>query len=134
MVCVHCGAETHIINSRPQKRANRVWRRRECLECGAVFTTEETADYGAAWLVENKTGLLEPFRRDKLFLSVYKACEHRKAALSDASGLTDTIIAKLLASAQSSVIKSVQIIEITQVALNRFDKAASSYYAARHQT
>jgi transcriptional regulator NrdR family protein len=134
MVCIHCGAETHIVNSRWQKRANQVWRRRRCLGCEAVFTTEETANYGAAWRVEAKNGSLEAFQRDKLFLSLYMACGHRKTALNDATGLADTVVAKIPAAVRTGVIKSAQIIEITQVALNRFDKAASSYYAARHHT
>ena len=133
MVCIHCGAKTHTINSRSQKRSNSVWRRRQCLQCGAVFTSVESADYAAAWRVQSKTTVLEPFKRDKLFLSVYKACEHRKTALNDASGLTDTIMAKLLPFTQNGVIKRTQIIETAQVALNRFDRAASVFYAARHR-
>jgi transcriptional repressor NrdR len=133
MVCLHCGAKTHIANSRSQKKTNQVWRRRQCLNCAAVFTTEETADYSGAWRVEAGSGHVEAFERDKLFLSLYKACGHRKTALSDASGLTDTIIAKLLAAAPGGVINRTQISQISQVALNRFDKAASSYYAARHR-
>ena len=132
MVCIHCGGKTHTINSRLQKRANQVWRRRQCQACGAVFTTKESADYTAAWRVSHKTGDLEPFQRDKLFLSLYQACGHRSTAQSDASGLTDTIIAKLLTSEPSGVIKSTRITSVAQVALNRFDKAASSYYAVRH--
>jgi transcriptional repressor NrdR len=132
MVCLNCGGKTHIINSRSQKRTNRVWRRRECLVCGAVFTTEESVNYSFAWRVRDKTGDLRPFQRDKLFLSLYKACGHRSAAQSDASGLADTITAKLLAVESGGVINSSQIAQIAQVALNRFDKAASSYYAVRH--
>lgn len=132
MVCIHCGGKTHTNNSRPQKRSNQVWRRRQCLECGAVFTTEETADYAAAWRVRSKTGALEPFQRDKLFLSLYNACGHRSSAQSDASGLTDTVIAKLMTADLGGVISSTQISQIAQVALNRFDKAASSYYGVRH--
>src|SRR6185437_9888562 len=95
MVCLNCGAKTHVINSRLQKRSNKTWRRRQCLVCQAVFTTEETANYGAAWLVQASDGSLMPFWRDKLMLSLYQACEHRQTALKDASELADTIIKKL---------------------------------------
>jgi len=134
MVCIHCGQKTHIINSRLQKRSNQVWRRRECLNCQAVFTTEEKTDYSAAWLVRDQSGALQPFSHLKLFLSLYKSCEHRKTALSDAEALTDTVIKKLLGrSATSPAIDRQLIIQTTLVALNRFDRAASSHYQAFHK-
>jgi len=132
MVCIHCGSETRVINSRFQKRANRVWRRRKCNTCSAIYTTEETALYSAAWAIKSRSGKLIPFSRDKLLLSLYKSCEHRKNALEDASGLTDTVIKQLMTHAKSSDLDIKLIQQITQVALNRFDKAASVHYQAFH--
>lgn len=132
MVCIHCGDKTHVTNSRQQKRSNQVWRRRQCLTCQAVFTTEETALYEAAWLVRSSGGELQPFSRDKLFLSLYKSCAHRKTALGDAAGLTETVIRKLGREVQAGTLSRSLIIQTAQVALNRFDKAASSSYAAFH--
>lgn len=40
MTCPVCGAKTKILDSR--KRIDYVRRRRECVECGYRFTTEET--------------------------------------------------------------------------------------------
>jgi len=132
MVCLHCGSETRIINSRSQKRANQVWRRRRCYGCGAVFTTEEKAIYDAEWAVRDKNDTLEPFSRDKLFLSLYDSCRHRETALADAAGLTDTIIKKIAAQIQGATIDKAAISEVAQVALNRFDAAASVQYRAFH--
>lgn len=132
MVCIHCGSETRVSNSRPQKRSNRIWRRRECLGCHAIFTTEEGIDYGGSWVVKPASGAIEPFSRDKLFMSLYKACQHRQTALKDAAGLTETIINKLAAVAQNGTLQTSQVIQITQVALNRFDDAASVSYRAFH--
>lgn len=132
MVCIHCGEKTHVVNSRHQKRSNQVWRRRQCWACQAIFTTEETAQYEAAWLVRYDQGALRPFLRDKLFLSLYKSCGHRKTALEDAMGLTDTVIKKLGHEADNGVLRRITIIQTVQVALNRFDKAASTSYAAFH--
>lgn len=40
MNCPKCGSnQTKVINSRP--RDDTVWRRRECLKCGHVYTTFE---------------------------------------------------------------------------------------------
>lgn len=83
-------------------------------------------------MVKPITGHLEPFSRDKLFISVYKACQHRPTALTDAAGLTETIIGKLAAVTQHGAIETKQITQITQVALNRFDAVASVSYQAFH--
>jgi transcriptional regulator NrdR family protein len=111
---------------------NQVWRRRECSKCKAVFTTEETAQYESAWSVRAKSGDLQPFLRDKLFLSLYKSCQHRKTASSDASALADTIIKKLVPQIKDGMIDRRLISQVAEVALNRFDKAASTHYQAFH--
>lgn len=121
-----------MVNSRPQRRNNHVWRRRLCISCGAVFSTEEGAQLGLAWQVRSGRRL-RPFSRDKLLLSLYRSCEHRQTALEDAQGLSETIIRKLQPHMADGVIESRDIIQVAQVALNRFDKAASVYYGARHR-
>ena len=132
MVCIQCGQKTQVINSRHQARTNQVWRRRRCLTCQAIFTTLESAAYDAAWLVKGYTGSHIPFSRDKLFLSLYHSCQHRPTAISDAAALTDTVIRKLLAEVRASVLDVRSIAAAAQVALNRFDKAASVHYQAFH--
>lgn len=135
MVCIHCGSETQVINSRPQKRSNQVWRRRQCIKCGAVFTTAEVTLYEAAWAVRGKSGKLNPFSRDKLLLSLHKSCSHRKAAVKDAAGLTDTIIRKLSGQhVADGTVNARDITQVAQVTLNRFDKTASVHYAAFHKS
>ena len=133
MVCIYCGSDTKVTNSRPQKRSNQVWRRRECLQCQAVFTTEEVAQYGSAWQVRNQNGKLQPFIRDKLFLSLHRVCQHRTTALNDAVGLTDTVIKKLSTQVSGGTINRAVIIQTAQVALNRFDQLASLQYQASHR-
>lgn len=132
MVCIQCGAETKVTNSRHQKRANQVWRRRQCLKCGTVFTTEEQADYSAAWQVSGWEGRLEPFSRDKLLLSLYDSLKHRPTALRDAGGLVETIIGRLAEHLSNGTVEASAIAQISQVALNRFDDAASVSYRAFH--
>ena len=133
MVCIQCGGETSVSNSRHQKRLNQVWRRRLCKKCGAVFTTEESADYGGSWAVQGRSGTLSPFSRDKLLLSLHRSLQHRKNAVQDASALADTVIKKLSSLVTGGRLESQQITHAVQVALNRFDKAASVHYAAFHQ-
>jgi transcriptional repressor NrdR len=132
MVCVYCGKNTEVVNSRLKRKNNQVWRRRHCPACGATFSTEETVQYELAWQVLDG-GRPQPFLRDKLFLSLYKSCEHRKTALSDAKGLTETIIRKLSAHLSDGTVSKGDIAQVAQVALNRFDKAASVHYDAHHR-
>ena len=132
MVCIHCRSETQVINSRSLKRPNQVWRRRKCTKCDAIFTTREVAQYELTWLVRRK-GSLAPFNRDKLLLSIFTSCRHRPSALEDASALTETVMNKLLFTANNGVLEASAVASTVQVALNRFDKAASVHYQAFHK-
>jgi transcriptional repressor NrdR len=133
MVCVHCSGATRVVNSRAQKRSNRVWRRRQCLVCSRVFSTEEGVQYENVWLVMDTSGRYRPFSPDKLQLSLYRSCQHRPTALNDAAALSKTIIQKLQSKLTDGLINSQVIAQVSQVALNRFDRAASVNYAAYHQ-
>ncbi|MGH7193029.1 MAG: hypothetical protein ACREJM_05765 [Candidatus Saccharimonadales bacterium] len=132
MVCVYCGGSTEVINSRRQKKNNSVWRRRRCTECRAVFSTQETAQYALAWQVRHG-GRLEPFSKLRLLMSLHTSCGHRKSALGDAEALTETVVRKLSAYLKNGSIDKEDITQVVQVALNRFDKAASVHYAAHHR-
>ena len=133
MVCIHCGSETLVFNSRHQKRLNQVWRRRRCAACKAVFSTTETADYATSVLVRTARGHIKPFSRDKLFVSIMEACKHRKTALADAGGLTATITIRALQSMQNGVIDASAIKTAAYVALQRFDSTAATLYQAYHK-
>jgi transcriptional regulator NrdR family protein len=133
MVCVQCNGDTRVINSRPQKRNNQVWRRRQCVKCDLIFSTEETAQYESIWLVMDSHGTYSPFLPNKLLLSLYQSCQHRQTALSDATALTETIIQKLRPQCIDGVISSKTVAQVSQVALNRFDRPASVYYGAHHR-
>lgn len=134
MVCYTCGGETAVLNSRPQKRANQVWRRRQCVLCDSIYTTTEAIDYAKSLLVKPRSSKrLEPFARDRLMLSLYKSLGHRPTALADAGGLCATITAKVAPRAIDGVLQADHIIETALVALNRFDKLGAQHYQAFHR-
>lgn len=133
MVCVYCGGETSVVNSRPQKKLNQIWRRRACLDCGATTTSTETYSLAGAFQVWYPGGEKYPFCRDRLFLSVYASLEHRKDAVEAASALTSTIIMQLFGDRLGASITSSDIIGRVTDTLTNFDHAASVYYASRHQ-
>lgn len=135
MVCAYCGSKTQVTNSRHQVKSNQVWRRRKCLKCHATFTSEETVHYELAWIVWDSAAF-QPFSRDKLFLSIYTCCEHREHSLTDAQGVTATVMNKLPAYIlhdTAGTLTRDDIARVTQVALNRFDKAAAVRYLSLHR-
>lgn len=134
MVCANCNGSTRVVNSRLRKRSNQIWRRRQCQNCQTVFTTTETLAYDTAWVVRAKSGALTPFMSDKLVMSLHSSLKHRKTALSDAVALSNTIIGKLQPKLVDGLIDSQDIRRVTEVALNRFDSAASVNYRAHHRS
>ena len=134
MVCLICGGETQVTNSRPQKRSNQVWRRRACTLCDVIFSTTEAIDYGKSLRIRGSNNhRLEPFNRDRLLVSLYKSLGHRDGALADASGLCGTIVAKVAPTAVGGVISRDRLVETALVALSRFDKLAAQHYQAFHK-
>lgn len=131
MVCVYCGYETRVINSREQKRNNKVWRRRKCLRCQAIFTTLEELDYSSALRIEQNNEF-KPFLTDLLYTEVLLTLEHRKNAYSDARELTSTIIKQLLASPSSPLFKPSDISQVSAEVLKKFDSRAWHRFAAEH--
>ena len=131
MVCLYCGGKTEVVNSRPQKRMNQIWRRRKCSACGAVFTTNERIDYSATIVVKRKSGL-EPFERDTLLVSLATSLGHRPTAVGDAAALATTVTRALLSAAENGVVEVTNITAESYKVLNRFDTLAAAHYRAYH--
>jgi transcriptional regulator NrdR family protein len=132
MVCIYCNSSTNVTNSRLQKRANQVWRRRRCTSCGANFTTHEVVDLGSSIAVQRSSKDIQPFSRDRLFTSVYDSLKHRPDSLGDATALTLTIISQLLPHVNNGRLEREVIAAVTGAVLERFDMAASTVYSAYH--
>jgi transcriptional repressor NrdR len=74
MRCPFCGHDdSRVLDSRPADDGAAVRRRRSCPACSRRFTTTETA----ALLVEKRSGVTEPFSRDKVITGVRRACQGR---------------------------------------------------------
>jgi transcriptional repressor NrdR len=131
MVCIYCGHETRVTNSRLQKRNNQVWRRRQCETCNAVFTTHESVDLSQALLVDYK-GSQRPFLQDLLFTDVLLAMQDRKDVYTGAREVTSTVIQKLLKSPEKPLFLPSTISKTTAEVLKKFDKRAYLRYAAEH--
>ncbi len=130
MVCIYCGGETNVTNSRRQKRNNQVWRRRKCKACGAIFTSHETIDLSCALMVDS--GRPTPFISDMLFTEVLLALQDRKDCYLAAREVTSTVIRELLKLPTSPKIDPKQISQATSKVLRRLDKRAHLRYVAEH--
>ena len=133
MVCIYCGNDTRVTNSRLQRRSNTVWRRRLCAKCGAVFTSLERVAYDQSLGVVDGTSHIMPFTRDILYLSIYESCRHRETAIVDATALTDTILGKLVPDkVTDGLLRRTDLVRVATDTLRRFDRAALVHYQAFH--
>lgn len=129
MVCIYCGSETSVTNSRYKKRAMSVWRRRACAHCKAVVTTFETYDLATTLLVKKRSGALEEFQRDKILLSIARSIEHRKNIHQAASDLTNSVLSQLLVKKPvPTIISTEDISHVTSIVLKRYDAVSSIKY------
>jgi transcriptional repressor NrdR len=80
MRCPYCeGDDDKVVDSRPIDDAGAVRRRRECLACGRRFTTHERV-VELPLMVVKRSGLKEPFEREKLADGIRKAIAGRAVA------------------------------------------------------
>lgn len=129
MVCVYCASDSSVTNSRLTTNGQVVWRRRRCKICNAEWTTREATDESSAYMVKDKSGNLEPFKRSRIFISIYEACRHRKEPLEDSEALTDTVITRLK-DTQNAIWSSKRIIDEVERVLKAYDPTAASVYLA----
>jgi transcriptional repressor NrdR len=89
--CPYCELDhDKVVDSRPSDEGSAVRRRRECLECGRRFTTYERYEEMPV-LVRKRSGIIEPFDRDKLLGGIERAIAGRSVAEGAAEAITDDI-------------------------------------------
>lgn len=130
MICPYCGNSTKVTNSRKQKKSSRIWRRRHCDKCNAVFTTFESFDTSSLTITKDITRRSESFSDTKLLISIYESCKHRKTAAEDSRALTNTVINLLLRQKHQGQIINKDIQRLTLMVLHNFDRVAEIHYKA----
>jgi transcriptional repressor NrdR len=74
MYCPYCRhSDSRVIDSRTSDDGAAIRRRRACPACGRRFTTQETV----ILTVAKRSGVTEPFNRDKIVRGVRRACQGR---------------------------------------------------------
>ncbi|MCX0272140.1 transcriptional regulator NrdR [Nocardia fusca] len=75
MHCPYCRhPDSRVVDSRLADEGAAIRRRRSCPECGRRFTTVETAILS----VVKRSGVTEPFSREKVIRGVRRACQGRE--------------------------------------------------------
>jgi transcriptional repressor NrdR len=88
MNCPFCrNTDSRVTDSRASEDGTSIRRRRQCPECGKKFTTSETTSLS----VLKRSGVTEPFSRDKIVSGVGKACQGRPVSDADLAILAQQV-------------------------------------------
>jgi transcriptional repressor NrdR len=88
MRCPYCRfADSRVVDSREQDEGQVIRRRRSCPECGRRFTTVEEATLA----VIKRSGVTEPFSRQKVINGVRRACQGRPVDEDALAQLAQTV-------------------------------------------
>jgi transcriptional repressor NrdR len=79
--------DSRVIDSRTADDGTAIRRRRSCPECGKRFTTQETV----ILMVAKRSGVTEPFNRDKIVRGVRRACQWRPVTEDQLANLAQRV-------------------------------------------
>jgi transcriptional repressor NrdR len=100
---VHCPfcrhTDTRVLDSRVAEDGTSIRRRRQCPQCERRFTTLEQMQL----VVVKRSGVVEPFSREKVITGVAKACKGRPVSEADLARLGQRVEETLRASGQAEI-------------------------------
>lgn len=100
MHCPFCrNPDSRVVDSRTADDGMSIRRRRQCTDCGRRFTTTETASLS----VVKRSGVLEPFSREKVVEGVRKACQGRPVTDADLAGVAQAVEETIRATGTSQI-------------------------------
>jgi transcriptional repressor NrdR len=83
--CRH--SDSRVIDSRTTDDGSAIRRRRSCPDCGKRFTTQETV----ILMVGKRSGVTEPFNREKIVRGVRRACQGRPVSEDQLANLAQRV-------------------------------------------
>ncbi len=129
MHCPFCKhIETKVVDSRLASEGDQVRRRRECLACGARFTTFEVAELNFPHVIK-RDGRRTTFSEEKLRTGMLTALEKRPVSMDQVEAALRYIKQNLQAAGEREV-KSELIGEWVMGELLKLDKVAYVRYAS----
>lgn len=100
MYCPFCRhSDSRVLDSRVAEDGTSVRRRRQCPSCGRRFTTLEQMQL----VVVKRSGVVEPFSRDKVISGVRKACKGRPVTDDELARLGQRVEEALRASGVAEI-------------------------------
>ncbi len=100
MFCPFCRyPDSRVVDSRTSDDGLAIRRRRQCPQCGRRFSTTETASLS----VIKRSGIVEPFSREKIVSGVRKACQGRPVSDADLALLAQKVEESIRATGVSQV-------------------------------
>ncbi|MFN8048366.1 MAG: transcriptional regulator NrdR [Ancrocorticia sp.] len=100
MHCPFCRhPDSRVIDSRTTDDGMSIRRRRQCPNCKRRFSTMETASL----IVVKRSGLTEPFSREKIIAGVSKACQGRPVGEDDIARLAQQVEESVRATGSSQI-------------------------------
>ena len=100
MHCPFCRhTDTRVLDSRVAEDGTSIRRRRQCPLCERRFTTLEQMQL----VVVKRSGVVEPFSREKVITGVAKACKGRPVSEVDLARLGQRVEETLRASGQAEI-------------------------------
>ena len=131
MRCPQCGYhDSKVTDSRSVEMGIR--RRRECLECGARFTTYERVDNSTMSIVK-KDKRREAFDRQKLLTGLRRACQKRPLPTGTVEKLVDDIEYEIQRTGRTEVPSS-KIGEMVMERLLTLDQIAYVRFASVYRS
>lgn len=128
MFCPFCNhRESRVLESRLTTE-NSVRRRRECEGCGKRFTTYEKLET-IQFLVVKRSGIREPYTRDKLRAGLSRACAKTTVSAEQIDDLVDSVENELMASGRREV-PSTLLGELALSFLSNLDQVAYVRFAS----
>ena len=133
MHCPFCTAQdTRVIDSRLSPDGDRVRRRRECIQCGARFTTYEVVDLVMPPVIK-RDKRREPFNEDKLRAGMMRALEKRPVSTEQVEAVIQRIKNRIRASGEREV-STRQLGEWVMDELRELDQVAYVRFASVYRS
>ena len=124
--CPKCGAdEDRVLDSRTARDGAAIRRRRECLTCGARFTTYEEVDRDEVQVIK-RDGRRQTFARQKIEKAIRQACGKRSISNEQIKSMIDEVVSKI----EGDEIPSSQIADYVMESLHRVDEVAYIRFAS----
>jgi len=129
MRCPFCAYDdSQVKDSRPTEDNTAIRRRRQCVSCGARFTTFERVQLREITVVKN-SGVREPFDRSKIEQSVSLACRKRGVSAEQIDRLVSGVQRQVETLGEGEV-PSMAIGEMVMEGLRHIDTVAYIRFAS----